>query len=116
MSSIVIGIMDPDELDFERMMRTCFAVLIASFIYAKTSFSSISLIELNRICLKPFVLSCALTNFFSLSFKNDPWKNHGQYVKAVTHAAKSFVKQGLITQKERGAIVSAAARSSCGFK
>jgi Thrombospondin type 3 repeat len=43
-----------------------------------------------------------------------PWKNHGAYVKAVTQAANAFVASGLITAAQKGAIVSAAAASSCG--
>ncbi len=43
-----------------------------------------------------------------------PWRNHGQYVSCVTQAATSFLQQGLITGAQKGAIVSAAARSSCG--
>jgi len=42
------------------------------------------------------------------------WKNHGQYVSCVAEASQSFVRQGLITPAEKGAIVSAAGRSSCG--
>jgi hypothetical protein len=44
------------------------------------------------------------------------WKNHGQYVRTVTHTAKSFFEQGLITEANRGAIVSEAASSDCGDK
>ncbi len=44
------------------------------------------------------------------------WKNHGQYVRSVTHTAKSFFEQGLITEGNRGAIVSGAASSDCGDK
>ncbi|HEY6122320.1 MAG TPA: hypothetical protein VIV66_20355 [Pyrinomonadaceae bacterium] len=42
------------------------------------------------------------------------WKNHGQYVSSIAHTAESFVAQGLITEEQKGAIVSAAARSNCG--
>lgn len=45
-----------------------------------------------------------------------PWKNHGKYVSCTARTAKSFVKQGLITKAEKGAIVSSAAQSSCGDK
>ena len=45
-----------------------------------------------------------------------PWKNHGQYVSAVSHAAEDFVTFGLITEAEKDAIVSEAAQSSCGKK
>ena len=44
------------------------------------------------------------------------WKNHGQYVSAVAHVSKSFRQQGLISGRERGHIVSTAARSDCGKK
>ena len=44
------------------------------------------------------------------------WKNHGQYVKTITHTAKSFFEQGLITEGNRGTIVSRAASSDCGDK
>ena len=44
------------------------------------------------------------------------WKNHGQYVRSVTHTAKNFFEQGLITEANRGAIVSGAASSDCGDK
>ena len=42
------------------------------------------------------------------------WKNHGQYVSAVAHAAQSLANQGCISRQEKGKIVSEAARSSCG--
>jgi hypothetical protein len=42
------------------------------------------------------------------------WKNHGQYVSSVAHAAQSLANQGCISGSEKGQIVSAAARSSCG--
>lgn len=41
------------------------------------------------------------------------WKNQGAYVSCVTQAAQEFVRQGLITGAEKGAIVSAAAQSTC---
>jgi hypothetical protein len=44
------------------------------------------------------------------------WKNHGQYVSSIAHAAQDFVTQGLISGQEKGQIVSAAARSNCGAK
>jgi hypothetical protein len=43
-----------------------------------------------------------------------PWKNHGQYVSAMTKAVKACLKAGYITKQEAGAIISAAARSDCG--
>jgi hypothetical protein len=42
------------------------------------------------------------------------WKNHGQYVSSVAHAAQNLASLGCINQQEIGKIVSAAARSSCG--
>jgi hypothetical protein len=44
------------------------------------------------------------------------WKNHGQYVSAIAHVSQMFVKQGLISGRQKGQIVSAAARSNCGKK
>ncbi len=45
---------------------------------------------------------------------NQQWKNHGKYVSAVAHAAQQFVDLGLITESQKGDIVSAAAQSECG--
>jgi len=42
------------------------------------------------------------------------WKNHGQYVSSVAHAAQSLANQGCISEQEKGQIVSEAARSDCG--
>lgn len=44
------------------------------------------------------------------------WKNHGQYVSAVAHAAHTLASLGCISEQEKGKIVSAAAKSSCGKK
>ncbi|MCP3974806.1 MAG: hypothetical protein GY720_09960 [bacterium] len=44
----------------------------------------------------------------------EPWKNHGKYVSCVAHAAGDFVDLGLISEGEKGAIVSEAAQSTCG--
>src|SRR6185369_5353447 len=44
------------------------------------------------------------------------WKNHGQYVTAVAHAAGTFLAQGLITAEQAGEIVEQAAHSNCGQK
>lgn len=44
------------------------------------------------------------------------WKNHGAYVSCVAHAAGAFVRAGVITETEQGAIVSTAGASSCGHK
>ena len=42
------------------------------------------------------------------------WKNRGQYVSAISQTAAKFVAQGLITKRQKSAIISAAARSHCG--
>ena len=42
------------------------------------------------------------------------WKNHGEYVSSVAHAAQSLANQGCISDSEKGQIVSEAARSNCG--
>jgi hypothetical protein len=44
------------------------------------------------------------------------WKKHGQYVSCVAHAAQAQVKAGLVTEEEKGAIVSECAQSGCGKK
>jgi hypothetical protein len=44
------------------------------------------------------------------------WKNHGQYVSSVAHAAQDLANLGCISQQEIGKIVSDAARSDCGKK
>ena len=45
---------------------------------------------------------------------DDPWRNHGAYVTCVVRAAHDFFRAGLITGKEKGEIISEAARSDCG--
>ncbi len=42
------------------------------------------------------------------------WKIHGQFMKALVHAAKEFVDLGLVTEEEKADIVSQAAGSECG--
>ncbi len=42
------------------------------------------------------------------------WKNHGQYVSAVAHAAAAFLAQDLISPDQADEIVSQAAQSRCG--
>jgi predicted extracellular nuclease len=44
------------------------------------------------------------------------WRNHGEYVSAVARSAKDFVALGLISNKDKGSIISSAAKSSCGHK
>ena len=43
-----------------------------------------------------------------------PWRNHGKYVECVTDVTRDFVGLGLLSRKERAAVISAAARSDCG--
>ncbi len=42
------------------------------------------------------------------------WRNHGQYVSRVAKAANQFLAAGLITEEQKGEIVSQAASSHCG--
>ncbi len=42
------------------------------------------------------------------------WKNHGAYVSSVAHTANDFVNAGLISESEKGDIVSEAGHSDCG--
>lgn len=44
------------------------------------------------------------------------WKNHGAYVRCVAHTSGAFVDVGLITEAEKGVIVSEAGQSDCGHK
>lgn len=43
-----------------------------------------------------------------------PWRNHGQYVSCVAHAKNTEVNNGLLTEEEGSALVSAAGQSECG--
>lgn len=45
--------------------------------------------------------------------END-YKNHGQFVRCVSHASRDALNGGLITEKERAIIISNAAQSDCG--
>jgi hypothetical protein len=42
------------------------------------------------------------------------WKNHGQYVSCMARTSESFLELGLISEEDKEAIVSAAAKSACG--
>lgn len=42
------------------------------------------------------------------------YKNHGKYVSCVAHAAEALLEDGLITEEEKDAIVSAVAKSDVG--
>jgi hypothetical protein len=56
-------------------------------------------------------VGCSISQLVPASW---PWKNHGEYVSTVAHVAGDFVDQGLIPGAQKGAIVSAAARSGVG--
>jgi hypothetical protein len=45
-----------------------------------------------------------------------PWRNHGQFVSATVQVSGEFLSQGLITEAQQEAIISAAAKSNCGKK
>ena len=45
-----------------------------------------------------------------------PWKNHGQFVSTMAQVTKEFEREGLITQRQRSALISEAAHSDCGRK
>ena len=47
---------------------------------------------------------------------DNEWKNHGKYVSCVAHTVQDFVEQELISENEKGAIISEAGQSSCGHK
>jgi hypothetical protein len=42
------------------------------------------------------------------------WRNHGQYVSAFAKASKEFVRNGLLTEEEREALMGSAGSSACG--
>jgi hypothetical protein len=42
------------------------------------------------------------------------WRNHGEYVATVAHAAEALLEQGLISQDQKDAVVASAAQSDCG--
>ena len=44
----------------------------------------------------------------------ETWKNHGQYMSTLAKTTNSFVKDGLITEEEKEAIMAGAASSDCG--
>jgi hypothetical protein len=43
---------------------------------------------------------------------NQSWKNHGKHVSCVAHAAKEFVRLGLISENDKGELVSSVAQES----
>jgi hypothetical protein len=56
-------------------------------------------------------VGCSISQLVPASW---PWENHGEYVSAVSKVSGEFMAQGLITGAQKGAIVSAAARSDVG--
>jgi len=42
------------------------------------------------------------------------WKNHGEYVSAISEMVKRFLAQGRVTQNEAKGIIQAASQSDCG--
>ena len=46
----------------------------------------------------------------------DPWRNHGAYVSCVAHATNACVADAILTENQKGQLVSTAARSSIGKK
>jgi len=44
------------------------------------------------------------------------WKNHGAYVRCVSHASEDLLDAGLITEAEKDVLCSEAGSSSCGHK
>jgi hypothetical protein len=45
---------------------------------------------------------------------DDAWRNHGDFVSCVAKTSDGLVEDGLLTEAEKDAIVSAAAQSTCG--
>jgi len=45
---------------------------------------------------------------------DDPWRNHGEYVRCVVHTSRDFERDGWISWRERKDLISDAARSDCG--
>jgi hypothetical protein len=44
------------------------------------------------------------------------WGNHGAYVSCIAHTVEAFLASGLVTDAQKDAIVSSAARGGCGKK
>jgi hypothetical protein len=59
---------------------------------------------------------CSISQLVPCEFPlgSSSWRSHGAYVSAVVAAANDFVAAGLISGADKGAIVSAAAQSTCG--
>ena len=46
----------------------------------------------------------------------EPWNNHGEYVRCVSHRVEELIEDGIITEEDGDAIVSTAAQSDVGKK
>ena len=44
------------------------------------------------------------------------WKNHGEYVSSVVEVVKTYVQNGLLTEREAETVIATAANSECGRK
>ena len=53
---------------------------------------------------------CSAQQFVALACEEDSFPNHGRYVSCVSHAAKVLVDLGLISNREKSAFVTQAAR------
>jgi hypothetical protein len=56
---------------------------------------------------------CAMIQYCS---PGGDWKNHGQYLNCIAHAAEAWLQEEVITEEEKDAIVSEAAQSDVGKK
>ena len=57
------------------------------------------------------VAGCTLDDLCSC---DGGWRNHGQYVKCVSHSTRDLARSGVLTEEEREALVELAAESDCG--
>lgn len=71
-------------------------------------FDNVKLVGELEICLFEQLVPCAGPS------PGVKWKNHGQYVSAMTKAVRACLKAGYLTKVEAGAIIAKAARSDCG--
>lgn len=47
---------------------------------------------------------------------DEAWKNHGEYIRCVSHRVEELIEDGMITEEDGDAIVSTAAQSDVGKK
>jgi hypothetical protein len=63
--------------------------------------------------------SAHIFQLYNLDIVCDPtadWKNHGMYMRCVSHEVEMLVSEGAITQEEGNEIISSAAQSDIGKK